>query len=73
MGTKKTKKKKAKRSVHEMELGEIAMEKYWVEYTGRNAPDWNTLVPRERDVWNLVARAVLEEAIYRMEANINKE
>ena len=70
MRTKKTKKKQAKRSVHEMELGEIAMGKYWVEYTGWNAPDWNTLVPSERDVWNLLARAVLEEAIYRVEANI---
>ncbi len=66
MGTKKTKKKKAKRSVHEMELGEIAMEKYWVEYTGRNAPDWNTLVPRERDVWNSAAAAVINEACIRV-------
>ena len=65
MSTKKTKKPK-QRSIHEMELAEIA---------------WNTAMPdcwkrfcdldtKLRSSWRKAICAVLEEAIYRVEAKI---
>ena len=69
MGTKKTKKKKAKRSVHDKELAEIAREVYFKQF---RAPmhEWEHADDDFVQAWRAAVKAVLEEAIYRVEANI---
>lgn len=68
MSTKKTKKKQAKRSVHDKELAEIARDAFW---RGDICPEsWDDLGQAVKVYWRAVARSVLEEAIYRVEANI---
>ena len=69
MGTKKTKKKKAKRSVHEMEMAEVARQAsgnlddtWWLS--------WSKTPEERKAKWRHLVRVVLEEAIYRVEANI---
>ena len=71
MGTKKTKKSK-QRSIHEMELAEVARQAsgnlddtWWLS--------WSKTPEERKAKWRHLVRAVLEEAIYRVEANINKE
>ena len=68
MSTKKTKKPK-QRSIHEMELAEVAYNAYYRSFFGDELCRFDSN-PAEQACWRNVARAVLEEAIYRVEANI---
>ena len=68
MSTKKTKKTK-QRSIHQMELAEIARYVYFKRF-GAPINDWSKANLGYKDAWRAVVRAVLEEAIYRVEANI---
>ena len=68
MSTKKTKKKQAKRSVHDKELAEIAREEFWC---GEVFPvSWDDLGQADKAIWRAIVRSVLEEAIYRVEVKI---
>ena len=68
MSTKKTKKKQAKRSVHDKELAEIAVDSFFA-YLGEDSL-WSAYHPQTKDAWRAAVRSVLEEAIYRVEAKI---
>lgn len=70
MSTKKTKKPK-QRSVHEMELAEIAFNTYFSVFGQESA--WETIHPTHKRAWRDGVKAVLEEAIYRVEADINSK
>ena len=70
MSTKKTKKPK-QRSVHEIELAEVAVNAYWSEVGLPSA--WPAYDEGTRDYWRAAVKAVLEEAIYRVEADINSK
>lgn len=63
-------KKKAK-SVHEKELAEIAREAFYED------PDfpwkWNLLDENDKLIWRRSVRAVLDEAMFRLEAKFNKK
>ena len=68
MSTKKTKKPK-QRSIHEMELAEVARQAsgnlddtWWLS--------WSKTPEERKAKWRHLVRAVLEEAIYRVEAKI---
>ena len=63
------KSRKKERSIHDKELAEIAREEFW---RGNVRPgSWDDLVQADKAIWRSVARAILEEAIYRVEAKIN--
>ena len=64
------KSRKKERSVHDKELAEIAREAFWSGDVCWIRP-WDDLVQADKANWRSVARAVLEEAIYRVEAKIN--
>ena len=68
MSTKRTKKSK-QRSIHDKELAEIAREVYFKQF---RAPmlEWEQADDDFVQAWRAAVRAVLEEAIYRVEANI---
>jgi len=69
MSTKKTKKPK-QRSVHEMELAEVA----WITYWGLQSDiSWDPEPKVVKEAWRAAVKAVLEEAIYRVEADINSK
>ena len=68
MSIKKTKKQK-QRSIHEMELAEVAHNAYYRSFFGDDLCGFDSN-PAEQAYWRNVARAVLEEAIYRVEAKI---
>ena len=66
----KTKIRKTKHSVHEKELAEIAREVYFKQF---RAPmnEWEHADDDFVQAWRAAVKAVLEEAIYRVEAKIN--
>ena len=68
MSTKKTKKSK-QRSIHDKELAEIAREVYFKQF---RAPitEWEHANDDFVQAWRAAVKAVLEEAIYRVEAKI---
>ena len=57
------------RSVHEMELAEVAHNAYYRSFFGDELCGFDNN-PAEQTAWRNVARSVLEEAIYRVEAKI---
>ena len=62
------KSRKKERSIHDKELAEIAREEFW---SGDVPPaSWDDLGQADKVIWRAVVRSVLEEAIYRVEANI---
>ena len=68
----KPKSRKKERSVHDMELAEIAMQSYAdARHFVSGGSEWIGFPAEYKEAWRAVARAVLEEAIYRVEAKIN--
>ena len=63
------KSRKKERSVHDKELAEIAVDSF-LAYWGEDSL-WSAYHPQSKDAWRAAVRAVLEEAIYRVEAKIN--
>ena len=60
------KSRKKERSVHDKELAEIARAEFWRGNVFRGS--WDDLGQADKGIWRAVVRAVLEEAIYRVEA-----
>lgn len=67
------KSRKKERSVHDKELAEIAMQSYADarHIATDRSYKWIWVPAEHKDAWRSVARSVLEEAIYRVEAKIN--
>ena len=68
MKLKANKSRKKERNIHEKELAEIAWSRYWLYDEGHT---WDTMKSSDKETWRSVVTAVLEEAIYRVEAKIN--
>ena len=73
----KTKSRKAtktkSRSINEKELAEIALDAYWISISGRSATSWDCQWSIEKTAWRSVVQAVMDEALFRMEASLNKK
>ena len=67
MKMKTHKKQKKKHSIHEKELAEIARE---IFYTQEKVCDWARCDSEIKYCWRSVVTAVLEEALYRVEKNL---
>ena len=61
------KSRKKERSIHEKELAEIARE---IFYTQEKVCDWARCDSEIKYCWRSVVTAVLEEALYRVEKNL---
>ena len=68
MKLKTPKRRKKERSIHEKELAEIARE----AFSGGAAVcwTWDMVAESSKDAWRSVVTAVLEEALYRVEKNL---
>ena len=68
MKLKTPKRRKKERSIHEKELAEIAQDAFrcGVAICG----EWGDLSEISKDAWRSVVTAVLEEALYRVEKNL---
>ena len=68
MKLKTPKRRKKERSIHEKELAEIARDTFscGVAICG----EWGDLSEISKDAWRSVVTAVLEEALYRVEKNL---
>ena len=67
MKLKTPKRRKKERSIHEKELAEIAWSRYWLYDEGHT---WDTMKSSDKETWRSVVTAVLEEALYRVEKNL---
>ena len=67
MKLKANKSRKKERSIHEKELAEIARE---IFYTQEKVCDWARCDSEIKYCWRSVVTAVLEEAMYRVEKNL---
>ena len=67
MKLKANKSRKKERSIHEKELAEIARE---IFYTQEKECDWARFDSEIKYCWRSVVTAVLEEALYRVEKNL---
>lgn len=63
--------KRRSRSVHEKELAEIARDAFFGGYTPIGT--WTETVESDRLIWRRTAKAVLDEAMFRLEAKFNKK
>ena len=68
MKLKTPKRRKKERSIHEKELAEIARE---IFYTQEKVCDWARCDSEIKYCWRSIVTAVLEEALYRVEKNLD--
>ena len=68
MKLKTPKRRKKERSIHEKELAEIARDAF--RCGGAICGEWGDLSEISKDTWRSVVTAVLEEALYRVEKNL---
>ena len=68
MKLKANKSRKKERSIHEKELAEIARDAF--HCGGAIYWEWGDLSEISKDAWRSVVTAVLEEALYRVEKNL---
>lgn len=63
--------KRRSRSIHEKELAEVAADAYGSHMC--DVPLWAYSLEYEKTAWRAVVQAVLNEAMFRLEAKFNKK